>query len=91
MTDLTAVQKNEAAMFGHDIKIGDVYRRGYYGTVTVLGPADTWPRNNHGLVRCEVRYRGCDSEPEISHFWPQTLAASKLVKRALEERGTDDA
>lgn len=64
--------RNLEAMAEHGIKRGDVRRRSAYCVVRVIGPAETFPRNGKGLVRC-IRTWG-NHEPEETHFWPETLA-----------------
>lgn len=67
---------NERMMMAHGIEVGQVRQWGPR-TVTVLRPADTWPRNGKGMVLCSIHFPG--NEPEESHCWPETVAKWPLI------------
>lgn len=68
-------ERNLAAMAEHGINVGETRRRSPSYTVTVIAPAENWPRNGRGLVRCTMTYHAASGPTvEETHFWPETLA-----------------
>lgn len=82
-----ARRSNERMMMAHGIEVGQV-RAERSRRVAVLAPADYWPRNGKGLVRCTTQWG--DNEAEETHYWPETLARFPVAEHSTTEEGATD-